>query len=73
MNPLIRHLNANVISLRPTANLGWQIWSICTMRKVHTCRMCHRGIERGVAAWRPMTNVRNRGDRVCVSCVEKIG
>lgn len=48
------------------------LWSRVRARKDFRCYMCGKAITagKGMEAYRPMTNGDERGDRICVPCIE---
>jgi len=50
---------------------GKQLWVLSeqTVRKNHECKICSRTISKGKdRAYRPITNLNNRMDRICSEC-----
>jgi hypothetical protein len=47
-----------------------QPWIHTKLRKARKCACCSTEMARGVTAYRPLTNGKNRADRSCVSCIE---
>lgn len=48
-----------------------QMWSRIQARKVTRCENCELRIEKREKVYRPITNAKNRMDRLCLKCVEK--
>ena len=52
---------------------GIQLWCLTNtnVRKDHICAFCNRIIKKGKEkAYRPITNLGNRMDRICETCLE---
>jgi len=50
---------------------GAQLWALTNQvtRKNHKCGICGKRIHRGKdKAYRPLTNLGNRMDRICLNC-----
>lgn len=50
---------------------GEQLWSLGKIRKsLRECKDCGEPLPIGAVAFRPLTNVGNRMERLCVGCVD---
>lgn len=49
---------------------GLQIWTSCKVRKFHICHVTHASIKKGDIAFRPVTNLGNRMNRISVNGME---
>jgi hypothetical protein len=45
------------------------VWSHCKVVKPFTCKISGKAFERGVTAYRPMTNTKNRMHRIAGSSI----
>lgn len=52
-----------------TGPYGRQLWTSQPLRKPNRCAACRKDMKVGESAFRPMTNGRNRADRICEGCV----
>jgi len=51
---------------------GKDLWTSIILRKPTTCRLCPQKLDAGREAYRPLTNSRLRGERICPTCAAKI-
>jgi len=47
---------------------GKQLWVLIKLRKPHKCQNCEDNLKIGDYAWRPLTNLSNRMERLCLQC-----
>lgn len=67
---LIGILSPEIVSL-DSDKYGTQVWAVSNLTKKHKddkCAMCEGRV--GNKAYRPTTNKYNRGDRICIQCIE---
>ncbi len=68
-----KRLNYGLVALVHPAH-GQQLWSTGKVRgKAKDCDGCGMAVSTGEIAYRPLTNALNRGERLCVGCVERLG
>lgn len=47
------------------------LWASCVSRKLSECIRCHQPIPKCSIVYRPMTNNKNRGLRLCQRCGDR--
>lgn len=67
---LIKVFDASLVGLQHW-RCGLAIWVKITLRKPFFCAVCLNRINAREEAYRPNTNRVNRGDRICISCMDK--
>jgi hypothetical protein len=50
---------------------GRQVWVKCRLRKQHRCGATGRRLPAGTTAYRPITNQRNRRERICEQFIKE--
>ena len=70
---MIKVLNPKAVVIR-TPGCGIQIWTQNSraQSRPHVCCLCEQPTERADKIWRPVTNAKNRMDRFCSSCMDRI-
>jgi hypothetical protein len=48
-----------------------QVWVRCQLRKPHRCAVTGRMMPAGAPAYRPITNQRNRMERICEQVIKE--
>lgn len=47
-------------------------WACAKIRSVRQCAECRIDLPKGSEVWRPISNPVFRGDRVCITCMDKL-
>jgi hypothetical protein len=70
--PFVRKAEGLLLMQHP--RYGQQLWTLGRYigrkkRKPKSCAGCGKLLEKKEEVWRPITNVSNRMDRICLTCI----
>ena len=73
MYTISRVMSDDIVVLRHRDNkIGQHVWSTVEVRKPHRCVDCKAQFPAGTTMWSPVSNKRNRADRLCDCCIRRL-